>query len=339
MDYYDTGRQAKRPNMPPLTFMWPLIIALSACGGGGGGSGSKPTASIGADIEEVVDMAGDVRDGLVKISSEKIKKPVGGDDQGEDDSKDNEAPTDSNNPPVLTFDNPNFINGDSDEEHNALIVGQEFSYTIPSNTFSDPEGDNITYSIDQRFLPPGLTFNPSTRTISGRLEDFRSTNPEGLAYKFTIIGTDPQGRVVKDGMIMAVVMPNDGPQRTATTLSDTNKTVGDRIKINFKKYFSDPEGDPLRFTVDKLPPGMAMQSNGPWFWGQPTEAFNDVITVTARDTVSGQTETLQFRLTATMPTTAPGTGSSNALQDQATGESLDHLNPANDLDVTVHDLM
>lgn len=332
MDYNDTGRQAKRPNMSPLTFTWPLIIALSACGGGGGGSGSKPTVSIRADIEEVEDTVNDVRDGKVRIGGKVIKKPVGGDDQGKD-----EAP--SNFPPVHTFDNPNFINGDSDEEHNALIVGQEFSYTIPLNTFSDPEGDNITYSIDQRFLPPGLTFNPSTRTISGRLEDFRSTNPEGLAYKFTIIGTDPQGRVVKDGMIMAVVMPNDGPQRTDATLSDINKTVGDNIRINFKKYFSDPEGDPLRFTVDKSPPGMVMQSNGPWFWGRPTEAFYEVITVTARDTVSGQTETMQFRLTATMPTTAPDTGSSNTLQDQATGESLDHLIPANDLDVTVHDLM
>lgn len=330
MDNYDTGRQTKRTNMPPLTFTWPLIIALSACGGGGG-SGSKPTVFIRADIkEEVVDTVNDVHDGKVRIGGKVIKKPVGGDDQGKDEAPPNFAPK-------HTFDNPNFQNGDSDEEHNALIVGQEFSYTIPPNTFSDPEGDSITYSIDQRSLPPGLTFDPSTRTISGRLEDFRSTNPDGIAYKITIIGTDPQGRVVKDGMIMAVVMPNDGPQRTDATLSNINKTVDDNIRINFKKYFSDPEGDPLRFTLDKLPPGMVMQTNGPWFYGRPTEAFDKVITVTATDTVSGKTETMQFRFTATTPNAAPVTGSSNTLQDQATGESVDYLIPANDLDVTVHD--
>lgn len=107
--------------------------------------------------------------------------------------------------------------------------------------------------------------------------------------------------------------------------------------INFKEYFIDPDGDQLSFTVDNLPPGMKMTKNGKFFYGRPTEAFDEVITVTATDTVSGKTETMQFRLTATMPTTAPVTGSSNTLQNQATGESVDHLIPANDLDVTVHD--
>ena len=50
-DHHDSRRQAKRNNMPPLTFTWPLIIALSACGGGGGGSVSKSTVSITTDPE------------------------------------------------------------------------------------------------------------------------------------------------------------------------------------------------------------------------------------------------------------------------------------------------
>ena len=40
-----------------------------------------------------------------------------------------------------------------------------FSFTIPSNTFSDADGDTITYSV--LGLPDGLVFDPATRVISG----------------------------------------------------------------------------------------------------------------------------------------------------------------------------
>ncbi|PWF21459.1 putative Ig domain-containing protein [Corticimicrobacter populi] len=44
-------------------------------------------------------------------------------------------------------------------------VQQEFSYTLPTNLFSDPEGDAFSLSVTG--LPAGLTFDAATGTISG----------------------------------------------------------------------------------------------------------------------------------------------------------------------------
>lgn len=43
--------------------------------------------------------------------------------------------------------------------------GQAFSYTMPAGTFSDVDGDALTYSVTG--LPAGLAFNAATRAISG----------------------------------------------------------------------------------------------------------------------------------------------------------------------------
>lgn len=44
-------------------------------------------------------------------------------------------------------------------------VGIAFSYTIPAGTFTDVDGDPLSYSLSA--LPAGLSFNPATRIISG----------------------------------------------------------------------------------------------------------------------------------------------------------------------------
>ncbi len=49
-------------------------------------------------------------------------------------------------------------------------VGVPFSYAFPSNTFTDADGDTLTYTAtqaDDSALPSWLTFTPSTRTFSG----------------------------------------------------------------------------------------------------------------------------------------------------------------------------
>ena len=52
----------------------------------------------------------------------------------------------------------------------AATAGMAFSYTFPANTFSDADGDNLTYTAaepDGSALPPWLSFNAGTRTFSG----------------------------------------------------------------------------------------------------------------------------------------------------------------------------
>jgi len=47
----------------------------------------------------------------------------------------------------------------------AVTTGSSFSFTVPLNTFSDREGNALTYSVTS--LPAGLSYNAGTRTIAG----------------------------------------------------------------------------------------------------------------------------------------------------------------------------
>ncbi|MCX6884868.1 MAG: cadherin-like beta sandwich domain-containing protein, partial [Verrucomicrobia bacterium] len=47
----------------------------------------------------------------------------------------------------------------------ATTFNSPFSFTFPENTFSDPDGNTLTYTAYG--LPGGITFNPGTRTFSG----------------------------------------------------------------------------------------------------------------------------------------------------------------------------
>ena len=83
-----------------------------------------------------------------------------------------------------TLDNPL-----ADQE---AIAGQPFSFQIPADAFSDPDGDTLTYSAGN--VPTWLTFTPGTRTFSG-------TPPGSLTLapnEVNVTATDPGGLFVQD---------------------------------------------------------------------------------------------------------------------------------------------
>ncbi|NJS13088.1 MAG: hypothetical protein HC789_23310, partial [Microcoleus sp. CSU_2_2] len=134
--------------------------------------------------------------------------------------------TETNRPPVL-----NYGPETTPWHFNNLKVSNSstFSYTFPANTFTDPDsGDKLTYTatlMDGSPLPNWLTFNPDTRTLSGK-----SPKMQQLTVKLT--ATDKAGATVSDdtgpnkGMLLkfscsGVVV--DGYISGATLFLDANK--------------------------------------------------------------------------------------------------------------------
>jgi glucose/arabinose dehydrogenase/lysophospholipase L1-like esterase len=63
---------------------------------------------------------------------------------------------------------PPIVSDPVDDQHGQ--VGEVFSFVVPTGTFTDPDGDSLTYSatlIGGSALPAWLSFNSSTRTFSG----------------------------------------------------------------------------------------------------------------------------------------------------------------------------
>ena len=85
-----------------------------------------------------------------------------------------------------TNENPVLANVIADQTFTAT---QEFSFTIPENTFDDPDGDDLTYSVtlsDGSPLPSWLTFDEETMQLIG-------TPPESAELQIAITVTDDKG--------------------------------------------------------------------------------------------------------------------------------------------------
>ena len=76
---------------------------------------------------------------------------------------------------------------------------QTFSFTLPSDLFSDPNGDTLSVDIDN--LPFWMSFDQDTQTISGT----PGVSQRGQKFEFEIVATDPDG--LTQSMPVAIVVP------------------------------------------------------------------------------------------------------------------------------------
>lgn len=168
----------------------------------------------------------------------------------------------ANQPPVL-----NTIGAKSVDENSLL------TFAVAA---SDPDGDDLTYSVQS--LPAGASFNETSRT-------FAWTPGYGTAGNYTVTFT-----VTDNGS------PNKSDSEDVTiTVGDVNrppvlnaigaKSVDENTFLTFTVAASDPDGDDLTYSAESLPAGASFNATSRTFVWTPGygTAGNYTVTFTVTD--------------------------------------------------------
>lgn len=158
----------------------------------------------------------------------------------------------------------------------SATVGIAFSYdaTQGGQTFSDPDGDSLTYSIRINSADPrGLTSEGGN--VTGTPTSLGSVN-------LTITATDPDGETAADNF--SIVVGTQPEVRLGN--SDQSVRIGAPFSYDASqngRTFVDADRDSLTYTVSLSPDGQAFVSNGAIISG--TAAVGGIITavITATD--------------------------------------------------------
>lgn len=149
------------------------------------------------------------------------------------------------------------------------IAKQNLLYGVTLPEFYDDNGDTLTYSATG--LPPGLTFNPANRQITGT-----PTTPGSWVVSYSAY----DGRVTTTTTFTIVVEANNPPQAPS---------VGNQTGIRTSPVylvlpaFTDPNGDTLAHSVSNLPPGLSFNAATREITGTPTTAGSWTVTYSAND--------------------------------------------------------
>ena len=227
---------------------------------------------------------------------------------------------DVNDPVILST----AISNQSNDEDSA------FSFTVPSNTFTDEDGDTLTYTAtleDGSALPTWLSFNSTTGTFTGT-----PLNDDVGTIVVTVTASDGSSSV-SDTFNLTVVNTNDDP--TAVNLSasviDENvdgAIVGDLttddvdVGDSHTYTLSGADADSFEVVDGQLKLKAGVSAN---FENKSTYS----VTVTTRD-VFGSTFAQSFNVTITDVNEAPTsiTLSASAIDENATGAVVGTLNTA-----------
>ena len=103
---------------------------------------------------------------------------------------------------LVPYQTPPVVNAQTADQ--VWMTGQTVSFTMPSNTFTDPSGQQLTYTASELNgapLPGWLSFNASTETFSG-------TVPAGAqSFTATITATDTNGWLAEDNFYVSTALP------------------------------------------------------------------------------------------------------------------------------------
>ncbi|MFD1141818.1 CotH kinase family protein [Larkinella insperata] len=154
----------------------------------------------------------------------------------------------------------------------SATVNTAFSVVLPA--FTDPENQPLTHSLTG--LPAGLTFAASTRTISGKPTAKASLSLTYSATDGTNATTIPVSLVINDASAPINLPP------VAPTVSVLSATVNTAFSVTLPA-FTDPENQPLTYSLTGLPAGLNFTAANRQITGTPQTAASYTLTYAASD--------------------------------------------------------
>lgn len=178
----------------------------------------------------------------------------------------------TNDPPIVSAAIPSQI----------VNQRQAFRLTIPSGTFSDPDGDPLSLSLSGS--PPWLSL--SGGIISGTPTAETDCHPWNVGIK----ASDPSGSVAEAVFLLTVNNVNDPPY-LAKPIPDQDIHVGQEFRFTVPAgTFTDPEGKSLTYwsfpNKGQMPAWMSFDQTSGTFSGTPSDQTDvgiHTITVSATD--------------------------------------------------------
>ena len=188
--------------------------------------------------------------------------------------------------------------------------GETVNFALASNTFTDPQGESLTYKATQAngtALPSWLRFNAATQTFTG-------TPPVGSAnLSIKVTATDTSGLSASEiftADLVAPAAPTIG-NHTANQIWIAGQTVNFTLASN---TFTDPQGESLTYGAklangSQLPSWLTFNATTRTFTGTvPKKASGFSIKVTAVD-AGGASASETFSVST--PAAARKTGAAN----------------------------
>jgi cytochrome c peroxidase len=121
------------------------------------------------------------------------------------------------------------------------VLGRAFEYDASQGgtTFSDPDGDTLTYDLilDTRF-PRGLSFDGTW---------IRGIASEIGGVGVTIRATDPNGQTNRNSFVIGIRA--NAPPVPSPPIPDKLVTVGEFVDVDVYGKFVDPNGDPVTYSL------------------------------------------------------------------------------------------
>ncbi|MGC2856218.1 putative Ig domain-containing protein [Novispirillum sp. DQ9] len=184
--------------------------------------------------------------------------------------------------------------------------GGAWSYQVPANTFSDADGDVLTYTAtlaNGRPLPGWLSFDAATGTFSGN-------PPNGVgALDLRVTASDGNGGTGSATFRLSIANANDAP--VARPLPAQSFSGGGAWSYQVPaNTFSDADGDVLTYTATlangrPLPGWLSFDAATGTFSGNPPNGVGPLdLRVTASDGNGGSSATT-FTLAVARPNDAP----------------------------------